>query len=249
MKLKANIYVPDKDFSGKGNREDITVTVKEPNSDGEVIFEADIPTHVFEKLKDTADVYKTKENGGSFRKKVSLSHYKFLCESIQSYCYDSEKIQNMEKLEKQKKLFIRFDFLNRLTRDNWCGAGTGNALKTHFQYFVGYKTSTMRVKIGSSFSSGEVEESECVKYLSKHVMLVEGRSHKENSLQPLNMDWRHHEIENTYKIIDWTQEREDFLSEIENKFNDLGTKLNEFLGDLDNEKIDSLIENKLKLLE
>lgn len=245
MKLKHSFYVPDKEFSGNGDYKDITITAKEPNKEGQVLFEADIPQHVFDKLKDTAEHYKTKENGGNFRRKVSLPIYKYVVETIQNYCLDAEKIQEMEKLEKEKKIFIKFNFSNNLTRDNWCGAGTGNVVNTRFQFFVGYRTSTMRVELMSA------EEKECVKYLSEYVEFVKGSAgtYKTGTLQPLNMDWKHHDIERTYKIVDWTQEREDFLTEIEKKFNDLGTKLNEFLGDLDGAKLDQLIENNLKLLE
>jgi hypothetical protein len=245
MKIKHKFYIPDKEFSGKGDFKEITITVKEPNKNGDVLFEADMPQHVFDKLKNTAKEYMTKEEGGSFRRKVSYPTYKWTIDTLQGYCYDAQKIEDMEKLDREKKLFIKFDFSNKLSRDNWCGAGTGNILYTRFQFFVGYKTSTIRNRLTEN---GEGQE--CVKYLTEFVDLVPNRhNHKDGTLQPLNMDWEHKKVEQTYKIVDWTQEREDFLQEIENKFNDLGTKLNEFLGDLDSKKLDTLIENKLKLLD
>lgn len=248
VKLKAKIYIPDKEFSENGgDYKEITVIMNEPNKEGEVMFEADIPLHVFEKLKDTSDHYKTKENGGKFKRKVRLPSFKYLCETIESYCYDAKKSVEVENLNKVKKLFIKFDFGNRLTRDNWCGAGTGNVLNTRFQFFVGYKVVTTRKKI---LSFEEEKEVEFIKYYSEYVELVKGvaGTYKLGTLQPLNMDWKHKEVENTYVIVDWTQEREDFLQSIEDTFNELGIKLNMFLGDLDGAKLDNLIENNQKLL-
>jgi len=243
-KIKTNIYVPDKNFSGEGSTKEITVTMKEPDKKGNVLFEANIPQHVFDKLKNTSEEYKTKEEGGKFRKKVSLPIYKYVCESIQNYCYDAEKIEEMKNLNKQKKIFINFSSNNKKTRDNWCGASTGNSLNIHFQFFVGYKTSTVRRR------HFEEKDSECIRYLSEHTQLFEGGpgAYKKGTLQPLNMDWDHKKVENKYTIIDWTQEREKYLKEIEEKFNELGIKLNQFLGDLSGEKLDNLIENSFKLL-
>jgi hypothetical protein len=44
-------------------------------------------------------------------------------------------------------------------------------------------------------------------------------------------------------LIEWTQEREEFLFALENKFRNLSDNLNEFLSDLNNEKIDKLISS------
>jgi hypothetical protein len=50
-------------------------------------------------------------------------------------------------------------------------------------------------------------------------------------------------------LIDWTQEREDFLTALEEKFRQLSGNLNQFLSDLNSEKLDHLIATSaLKLL-
>lgn len=244
MKLTAKISCPNKDFTDSFSK-DISVTIKEPNSDGDVLFEADMPTHVFDKLKNTSKGYTTKDKGGKFRKRVSTSNYKHTCELLQNYCDDALSIKELEELEKEKKLFIQFNFNDKKTRDNWCGAYTGKLISTQFRYFVGYKTSTKRGRIGNF--SGELET--CIRYVSMYYNSIGNKNWKHGKLQPLNQDWQHEEVEKKYKIIDWTEERENFLKEIEQRFGNLGDKLNEFLGDINGDKIDSLIESNFKLLE
>jgi hypothetical protein len=51
-----------------------------------------------------------------------------------------------------------------------------------------------------------------------------------------------------FKIIKWTQEREDFLTTIEINFKKLSDNLNDYLSDLDDNKLDLLIANNTKLL-
>ncbi len=45
-------------------------------------------------------------------------------------------------------------------------------------------------------------------------------------------------------MIDWTQEREDFLISLEDNFRKLSDNLNTFLKDLDSDKLDLLVANK-----
>jgi len=252
-KIKAKIVVPHKEFlPNKGEVKEITITIKDVNRDGDINFEADMPQHVFDRLKNTSEGYKTKEEGGNFRKKVSLSNYKYLLETIQSYCDDAEKSREIEVLDKTKKLFISFNFSNKLSRHNWCGATTGNRINIGFQYFVGFKTITQRVNLmdvdfGSTKSNKKID---FIRYESDFVDLVQGAAgtYKVGSIQPLHYDWKHKEVEQAYTIIDWIQEREDFLKEIEDNFDQLGNKLNAFLGDLSSEKLDHLIDTNQKLL-
>jgi hypothetical protein len=50
-------------------------------------------------------------------------------------------------------------------------------------------------------------------------------------------------------LIEWTQEREDFLTLLEQKFRNLSSNLNEFLSDLNEDKLDLLIgSSSLNLL-
>ena len=44
-------------------------------------------------------------------------------------------------------------------------------------------------------------------------------------------------------VISWTQQREDFLIQLEEKFRSLSVNLNSFLSELDEDKLQSLIEN------
>ena len=252
-KIKASILIPHKDFIPfKGEVKEITVTIKDVNSNGDILFEADIPQHVFDRLKNTSEGYKTKDQGGTFRKKVSLSNYKYLLETIQSYCDDAEKSRELEVLDKTKKLFISFNFGNNISRHNWCGATTGNRINIGFQYFVGFKTVTQRVNlVDVDFMSMKSDKKiDFIRYESAYVEKTVGvaGTYKVGSIQPLHYDWKHKEVEQSYKIIDWTQEREDFLKDIEDNFDKLGNRLNEFLGDLDTKKLDHLIETKQKLL-
>ena len=56
------------------------------------------------------------------------------------------------------------------------------------------------------------------------------------------------EFVNKYRIIEWNQDRENFFKKVENKFESLNNELSKFLLDLDDAKVDHLIESGLKLL-
>ena len=45
----------------------------------------------------------------------------------------------------------------------------------------------------------------------------------------------------SHKMISWTQEREDFLQNLEMRFKALSDMLNGFLSDMDDDKLDKLI--------
>lgn len=248
--MKANVYIPSKDFnSSKGEYKERTISITDPDSNGNIYFSCNLDKHVFDKLKNTSTFYKTKENGGNFKRNVKGTIYKYVVDLINQYGKECEDIKSLEDLNKEKKIFVNFSFNSEETRDNWYGADTGNLINISFQYFVGYKTSTMRCKLSSYSFENSKNEEECIRYLSRYKSLVkENRNHKDGSLQPLNMDWEHSKIEEKYNIIDWTQEREDFIEDLEKAFNILGNKLSSFLKNLDSKSLDVLINQKHKLL-
>jgi len=62
-------------------------------------------------------------------------------------------------------------------------------------------------------------------------------------LHPLNAGYNQIDIEKSFDIIEWTQEREDYLTNLEAKFVELNEKIATFLGNIDDQKIESLMAN------
>lgn len=244
MIFKHKKLIPDLSFKTYVEKE-ISIKMHEPDKDQNIYFEGKIPDHVFEKLKNSAEEYKTKESGGNFKQKIYSLTYKGILNKLSDICCAAMNKQKDEDSPLEKKIFVKFNFESRATRDEWVGAGTGNRLNISFQHFIGYKRTT---EINDLLG----EKKTRITYLSEYVNLakhlITETKYREGSIQPLHMDKRHKDIENSYQILDWSQEREDFLKDIEQKFNSLGNKLFEFFGQLDNEKLDILIEQKQNLL-
>ncbi len=144
--------------------------------------------------------------------------------------------QSLTELDKemakaQKVILVSFGAGQREVKDNWVHAYAGIRTNISYQYFIGYK-------MISSHLSGQTRI-----YVDKKWFAGKG-------FVTMRADERKQPIAETsgFKIIEWTQEREDFLTNIEYNFKKLSDNLNEYLSDLDDNKLDLLISNKTKLL-
>jgi hypothetical protein len=131
----------------------------------------------------------------------------------------------------EKVILVSFSAGQRETKDAWVHAYTGVSTAINYQYYIGYK-------MVKSHLSGQLGV-----YVDK--VWVAGKG-----FVTMRADQRKVPVGNIsgFKIIKWTQEREDFLTTIEINFKKLSDNLNDYLSDLDDNKLDLLIANNTKLL-
>ncbi len=146
--------------------------------------------------------------------------------------YAHSLTEHDKELKKAEKvILVMFGAGQRETKDNWVHGYTGIQTNINYRYLIGYKM------VKSSLSGQKAI------YVDKKWIAGKG-------FVTVRADERKHPIFDVSgsKIISWTQEREDFLANIESNFKKLSDNLNTFLSDLDDNKLDLLIANNPKLL-
>ena len=135
--------------------------------------------------------------------------------------------QREKDAERAKKVIcINFNSAESTERDSWNFGYVGQKINTSFNFYVCYYT-------GKEFYS-------YYKVDSGVGSMTSGIKGVLNNTISGHKSW----INQTPKVmIDWTQEREDFLRALEGKFREMSTNLNKFLKDLDVNKLDLLVTN------
>lgn len=137
-----------------------------------------------------------------------------------------------EEKKAKKVILVSFGSAQSPQRDNYQFGYTGNRTSISFQYYIGYK-----------FKEG---------LMNREYVCVNKRYESGKGFTEIPTTQRRVYIgeNNTsgFKTIEWTQEREDFLEMIEVNFKKLSDNLNNYLKDLDGNKLDLLISNGTKLL-
>lgn len=151
----------------------------------------------------------------------------------------AHKINEIEKeaAKAKKVLCINFNSTERATRDDFNFGYTGQEIKTNFNFYVAYL-----VKSESFLNNNWYK-------LFTYNKLQTGMGSTERGIKGIiNSELKGIRnwitISKPNVIIDWTQEKEDFLIELEQEFRKLSERLNEFLSDLNEEKLQHLIDNK-----
>lgn len=167
-------------------------------------------------------------------------------DGIKSELWDlSKKIEKYHTFEEtigEKVIFVRFRGSTTNERERTFGGDMGLENNIDFQYFTGYRQST---EMKPMLSDKTITIEKLTSYY-KCGMSEQGENHKykETQLVPLyNTQNEMQNLKGYYIILPWSQEREDYLKKIQDSFTTLTNKLNEFLKDLTEEKLDHLIEN------
>jgi hypothetical protein len=150
---------------------------------------------------------------------------------LTDYCHHIWRLD--KSAEKSRKIIvINFASSERAKRDDYNHAYIGQQISTQFNFFVAYKCED------SSWNKGKMF---CFKELHSGGSFDKGK----NGIVDYEDVGRRRWIESTRcnVIIDWSQEKEDFLTKLEEQFRQLSANLNEFLKDLNEEKLLALIKN------
>lgn len=221
--IKIDLYLTTKDFT-KRERKSIKITTKLNTDNNIFIFKAVIPKYICEYLE---------LNGEEVRfKTLSSPILKDLVEQIQNHGNRCIEIKDRENAKSEKYLAVKFYESNLQQKDQFNFASMGFKTTSSFQYFIVFKD----IKPQGSLD----------RYNYKSDVRIGGENFKNDR------KWNYFGVgvieQGSFKLIKWTQKREDYLKSIQEKFVDINTKLNDFLGNLDEEKINLLMSNKNLLL-
>ena len=269
MKIKVPFTVPTADLK-KYEQKMLNVEMK-INDDltvyRDVEYSVVIPDFMFDELADTEPQFKTKYDvnnrariSGLFSERTLTQKFQKtqnakLISILQSYISDLTQFINdrhsIETSTMTKKIFISFNHSDNHTRNGLNSAYTGRRISQGFQFFTGYEVMTNKF--------GGIDRKVTKQYISKIYYAPAGATchkldtnfqEKEDlfqSLCELNESVEH--FEQRYSIIDWTEEREVFCKKIQDMFVKVNAELEDFLKDIDNNKIDALMSGSgLKFL-
>jgi hypothetical protein len=224
-KFENTFKVIDKNFS---EYEDVLLDVwmsKPTKTTKQINFRVDIPDYIYNKAMEITDISERPKT-----RYIESSSFEFLHTELKNI---SNKVHSFVSLEKEsemyvKKLVIKFDSKETGERDRFNHAYMGQRISTNFQYYLVYEFENKNSIMGG-------KKYFCFKTLETQKNLVDSENNKR----------KYHFLDKPEGIIiDWTEERENFLKELESKFRNLSEGLNLFLSDIDSEKMDKLIENK-----
>lgn len=219
----------------------------------EIYYKTSVPDHIFNFLKDTAPEYteaKFKKN----LKSISISH---LLETITNLSYVIYDRLNLETQTRVKKIFVRFEHSNPHTRCEWTGGYMGRNTRSSFNFFIGYEIEEPKESI-------RMPDEKVVMIKNYYTLICHQKMSTFSSITANDTDFKEgtklhpfymkHDRETflkTYSILDWSQEAEDYLTNIQNKFEELHQHLSLYLSNMTNESLKKLMENSnsLKLLK
>lgn len=220
----------------------------------EIYYKTSIPDHIFNFLKDTAPEY-TEVKFKKTLKSISISH---LLETITNLSYVIYDRLNLETQTRKKKIFVRFEHSNPHTRCEWTGGYMGQKTKSMFNFFIGYEIEEPKESIRMPGEEAVMIKNYytliCLQAMSTTSSVQRGDDTNFKEGQKLHPFYMKHERETflkTYAILDWSQEAEDYLTNIQNKFEELNQQLSLYLSNMTNESLKQLMENSntLKLLK
>jgi hypothetical protein len=202
-----------------------------------ILFRVDIPDYIYNKCIENNNVEIQPKLRYIESESLSYIHSKMSEYSSMAISVFQEQKSSENYI---KKIVIDFKSSETAERDNYNFAYTGQKILTKFNWFIVYEyTNTNEIMGGSKYFTFLKKESNFSSVSPKH-----GLQKNEKGLVDLSLvNGKCYLSKPSGVIIDWTQEREDFFTEIENNFRKLSSNLNHFLSDLDSEKVDLLISN------
>lgn len=243
--------LPNKDFNEKIKQNlKVTLIRNKFSSYGyaqdESFFEVKIPKHLKEILIDTYPEYQEfKENQTfntqerNFKNIVRDTDLNRIIKKFQEMTNKALFLKEVERADiKNKVIFITSSSSCKSDRDDWNFADMNLKLNLSFQFFIAY----------------EMEEKN--NFLSKSHWNYFGLKRNGNSSINNKYKETHLPIISTsttkrFKKIKWTQEREDYLTQMQNAIIEIQDKIHNFVENIDEDNIEKLMSqsNIPRLLE
>lgn len=252
--VKASL--PNKNFKDIESKI-INIKILGLNKNNDVEYEYSIPDFLYEELKDTEPKYRstpetdpigirTFSEKKHFKKKIKSTLISDILSQIEAISYDAISKNGKEELKKDKKIFVKFLAKESHDRCEWTHGYKGKVISSRFQFFVGYEIEERDVR---SYLSVSTTPKTIKKYYTLIKYATGTGAHKDtgfqegSKLEPLHYDQDSTKFAEEYSILDWSQEAEDYLRTIQEKFVQLNANLTDYLSDLTDEKLKFLIEN------
>lgn len=225
-------------------------------------FQVKIPDIIYNNLLDYDKHFKSREKAVAdqrkrlgydtslmekyFKKTITESTVEKIIEILSNYTSKINVINSREEKRKVKKIFIRFNGSHHHTKCSWTGGYTGILTNTSFQFFIGYE---IMEPIDHFYPNGDVrpEYYTLIRYSTGSLAHLDTGFEEGVEFHPLYERSKRNEFLNTYKIINYSKERHEFLKHLQEQFIKLNADLNEYTKDLNDTNINTLI-NSTKLL-
>lgn len=230
-KLDIEFDVCDESFNHKKIKKILPVYFTQIKIDTkEIKYSVEIPDYLYDFLMLHPEIEKRPKS-----KVYESNVFSLLLEHISQLSTDAINLTQTDKDSKKAKkvIMVKFGSSQRAERDSYQFGYIGNKTTISYQYYIGYVfteglSNKQWITVDKRYESGKGFTT--IPPTQRRIYIgVEGNG-------------------GSYKMMDWTQEREDFLQMIEVNFKKLSDNLNNYLSDLDGDKLDLLIENKTKLL-
>lgn len=240
--FKAKITLPKPDLTGWDyNEVDITISTEFRPEYNTFKFKCRIPKFVYDGVADSDTKYLTnppkpeyshERKANKFTQSLVSDNLTLLLANLSEVCSDAIQVKTRETAKTEKYIAITFNQSNLQKKGSFNHADMGKLTKSSFQFFPLYKA----IKPKNSLD----------RYNYKSDKVITSNN---SNLKPDGWYWYAvGEIERNFQLIKWTQEREDFLQSIQDKFVSMNERLETFLGDIDDNKIIELMSNSQFLL-
>jgi len=245
-KFKVKFLYPLKDFTDyEKERRIITIRTSHLSEEmSDITFELTIPKYIYDAVKDTSEEYKADK----IKHKIKGLTLGSILGQLDDMCSFVMHLKESRKIKKEKLICITYDQSYRQMRSDIQHGEMGIRLNSSFQFFIAYRY-YKKVWGGKGLTPEYVTNK---KHVTKGGLKYE---QYKDSMQQDGNEWFHHhvdgrgeEFEKQFQIVPWTQEREDFLQMVQDKMISINEKLDKFLGNLDENKIEALMANQSKFL-
>ncbi len=248
-KLSITVPLPNPELTEWMHDQTISVRTEFDAESSYFSFHLTIPKYIYQGVVDKEEKYGVEltkkknsekqyfeKNEKFFNQKMKSYSLGVLVQEFRSICADAITHTLMEHAESSKWLAVIWSHSHRQNRDPLNFADKGMSVGSAFQWWVAFK---IEAKDGG-FDNQRLWRS------NKRIRSEAPAKEHDHG------EW-HYYMENLtdmprVKLIPWTQEREDFLALVEQKFVSLNSNLDNFLGDLTEEKLDKLMISGIKLL-
>ena len=240
--FKTSFLIVNEQFTDR-EWKDLNVSIVE--MDNTVQFETVYPDYIYNEAKKISpELYDSRTKAKT--KIIRCPYLQGLKDDLADISIKIETVHTFKDDYGEKVIFIKFHGQINEPR-SWTGGGMGLVNVINFQYFIGYRF----IGFGKKNLLDE-KERKLEKYTSQYKLgRFEGRGDgsscdgRENTIVSLHQTDKDMEyLKREFVIIPWTEEREEYLKKIQENFTTLTNKLNDFLKDLTEEKLDHLIENQ-----
>jgi len=207
-------------------------------------FRVTIPAHVYRIiLNSDVEYFKNRisdegtfnESKVKFRNYIESERLSGVVSQMETLCADALMEDRLQKSDSKKVIFVKFSKSVSKVRGSYNHAPMGKRIKSSFQFFTGFAFEV------DYFGRKKTVYETFTKPVKESLM----SSDKKPRFRYFDND-----IENKFDIIEWTQERENFLISVEESMEKLSSKMEDFFGNMTPKKLDNLVVNynKQKLL-